>query len=126
MQRYYRQEGSRVRKLTQVFVLGVIAALAALGALGVGTVGFAASSSAGATPGSGAPTGSRPNDGEDLLPQSRITEQDAIHAAQTAASGDLNEVDLEHLGSQLVWNVDVGNNDVRVDADTGTVVRVDD
>jgi uncharacterized membrane protein YkoI len=41
--------------------------------------------------------------------------------AQTAASGDLNEVDLEHRAGRLVWNVDVGAKDVQVDAQTGDV-----
>ena len=70
-------------------------------------------------------TASRLDDGKDLLPKANITEQEAIRAAQTAASGDLNEVDLEYVGGKLVFNVDVGNKDVKVDADSGKVVRVD-
>jgi uncharacterized membrane protein YkoI len=69
--------------------------------------------------------GSRMDDGKDLLPQAKITEAQAIQAARTAASGDLNEVDLEHLDGKLVFNVDVGKHDVKVDASTGDVVRVD-
>ena len=65
---------------------------------------------------------SRLDDGKDLLPQAKIGEQQAIQAAQTAASGALNEVDLEHYGGRLVWNVDVGAKDVKVDAATGDVV----
>src|SRR4051812_13394880 len=62
--------------------------------------------------GSGGSGGSRLDDGKDLLPQSKITEQQAIAAAQGAATGGLNEVDLEHRGGRLVWNVDVGDSDV--------------
>jgi uncharacterized membrane protein YkoI len=68
---------------------------------------------------------SRLDDGKDLLPQATITEHQAISVAQTAASGALNEVDLEHLDGRLVFNVDVGDADVKVDAETGEVVRVD-
>ncbi len=68
---------------------------------------------------------SRLDDGKDLLPKARITEQQAIGAAQSAASGDLNEVDLEHAGGELVFNVDVGSKDVKVDASNGHVVSVD-
>jgi uncharacterized membrane protein YkoI len=94
-----------------------VAALAAIGALGVATVGFAATSS-------GQTTGSRLDDGKDLLPQAKITEQQAIRSALTAASGALNEVDLEHEHGKLVWNVDVGAKDVRVDAANGDVAGV--
>jgi uncharacterized membrane protein YkoI len=91
---------------------GVITVTAVgLGAVGVGW----------AAGGGGA---SRLDDGKDLLPQAKVTESAAIAAAQTAASGALNEVDLEHAGGRLVWNVDVGDADVEVDAATAKVVRV--
>ena len=86
-------------------------AAAALGAAG----GVAAAA------GSPAPA-SRLDDGKALLPQAKITEQQAIAAAQTAASGPLNEVDLEHYQGRLVWNVDVGRADVKVDAANGDVL----
>ena len=98
-------------------IIQVVAVLAAL-ALGAGGVAWAATGSNGNGP-------SRLDDGKDLLPQAKITEQDAIAAAQTAASGELNEVDLEQVGDRLVFNVDVGAKDVKVDATTGDVVRVD-
>src|SRR5262245_21848878 len=79
-----------------------------------------------AAAGGSSPSGSsRLDDGKDLLSQSRITEAEAIAAAQGAASGDLNEVDLEHRDGKLVWNVDVGRHDVKVDAAGGRVVAVD-
>ena len=46
----------------------------------------------------------------------------SIAAAQTAASGPLNEVDLESYEGSLVFNVDVGSHDVKVDASTGKVL----
>jgi uncharacterized membrane protein YkoI len=94
-----------------------VAAIAALGATGAG-LAWAAGGSAGQG-------SARLDDGKDLLSQAKITEQQAISAAQTAASGALDEVDLEHLRGRLVFNVDVGNRDVKVDATTGQVAGVD-
>jgi uncharacterized membrane protein YkoI len=90
---------------------------AAAVAVAAGGVAWAAGGS------SGGP--SRMDDGKDLLPQAGITEQQAIAAAQTAATGALSEVDLEHRAGRLVFNVDVGSHDVKVDATTGQVVAID-
>ena len=95
-------------------IIGVAVGVAALGA--AGGIAMAANGSAPA---------SRLDDGKDLLPQAGIGEQQAIHAAQTAASGDLNEVDLEHYDGRLVFNVDVGGSDVKVDAQDGRVLAAD-
>jgi uncharacterized membrane protein YkoI len=95
------------------------------GAAGAAAVVIAAGGVAWAAGGSPAGGASRLDDGKDLLVQAKITEQQAIAAAQTAASGGLNEVDLEHRAGRLVFNVDVGSKDVKVDATTGDVVAVD-
>jgi uncharacterized membrane protein YkoI len=68
---------------------------------------------------------SRLDDGKDLLPQAKISEQQAIDGAQAVESGALNETDLEHYSGRLVFNVDVGNHDVKVDATTGKVLASD-
>jgi hypothetical protein len=65
------------------------------------------------------------DDGADLLPQASVTLDQAIAAAQSAASGDVGEVDLEHYQGKLVFNVDVGDKDVKVDAMDGSIVAVD-
>jgi uncharacterized membrane protein YkoI len=101
------------RMMRRKIATGLAAGAAALGAVGGVAV---AADSGGATP---APT-SRLDDGKQLLSQSKITEAQAIAAAQ----GDLNEVDLEQYEGALVWNVDVGTSDVKVDATSGTVVHV--
>jgi uncharacterized membrane protein YkoI len=62
------------------------------------------------------------DDGNDLLPQASITIDEAIAAAQTAADGDIGEIDLEYHDGKLVFNVDVGDQDVKVDAANGTVL----
>jgi uncharacterized membrane protein YkoI len=91
-----------------------VAAVAAGALAGGGAVAFA---------GGAAPSGL--DDGKDLAGQAGISEAQAIAAARTAASGALNEVDLEHRAGRLVYNVDVGAKDVKVDASTGQVVAVD-
>ena len=62
------------------------------------------------------------DDGKDLLPQAKISTEQAIAAAKTAATGDIGEIDLEHYHGHLVFNVDVGDQDVKVDATTGHVL----
>jgi uncharacterized membrane protein YkoI len=103
-------KGDRVNRRVTATV--VVLALGALTGVGIANAADGAS-------GAGQ---SRLDDGKDLLPQAKISEQQAIQAAQSAASGALNEVDLEHHGGRLVWNVDVGAKDVKVDAATGHVV----
>jgi uncharacterized membrane protein YkoI len=65
------------------------------------------------------------DDGADLLPQASVTLEQAIAAAQSAASGEVGEVDLEHYQGKLVFNVDVGDKDVKVDAMDGSLLAVD-
>jgi uncharacterized membrane protein YkoI len=91
----------------------VTVAIAVLGAVG-GGVAFA----------SGSASGGALDDGKQLVSQAKISEQQAITAAQGAASGGLNEVDLERYDGKLVYNVDVGAGDVKVDATSGVVLHV--
>lgn len=98
-------------------ITGVVVGIAALAAAG----GVATASGSNSGPAAG---GSRLDDGKQLLSQADVTEPQAIAAAQGAAQGDLNEVDLEQFGGKLVWNVDVGSSDVKVDAASGKVVDV--
>ena len=127
----------RKRKRTIYAGAATVAALA-LGGAGIATASNGNGSSASDPAGSESPAaevvqapdsnGSRLDDGADLLSQAKISEQDAIAAAQTAASGPLSEVDLEDYQGQLVFNVDVGSHDVKVDAASGEVLAapVDD
>jgi uncharacterized membrane protein YkoI len=107
------------------------AGTAVLAAMALGGAGIATASSGPAETGSNEPavvhsapdaSGSRLDDGADLLSQAKISEREAIAAAQTAASGPLNEIDLEDYQGQLVFNVDVGASDVKVDASNGDVL----
>jgi uncharacterized membrane protein YkoI len=65
------------------------------------------------------------DDGADLLPQASITLDQAIAAAQGAANGMVGEVDLEKYDGKLVFNVDIGAKDVKIDAADGSVIAVD-
>lgn len=93
-----------------------VAGLAALGIAG-GSIASGASASG--------PAGSRLDDGASLAPKAKVSEAQATAAAQGAASGALNETDLEYAEGNLVYNVDVGSHDVKVDAGSGKVVSVD-
>jgi uncharacterized membrane protein YkoI len=61
------------------------------------------------------------DDGKELRPQASITLRQAIAAAQSAASGSLGQVDLERFQSRLVYTVDVGDDEVKVDAANGRI-----
>jgi uncharacterized membrane protein YkoI len=103
-------------------------ALAALLVL-AGGVGTAAAGSATASGGGGGEREVRVapgqlDDGKDLLPRAGITLERAIAAARAAASGPLGEVDLEYYQERLVFNVDIGDQDVKVDALSGVVLAV--
>jgi uncharacterized membrane protein YkoI len=61
------------------------------------------------------------DDGKELRSQASITLGEAIASAQTAASGSLGQVDLEHYEGRLVYTVDVGDHEVKVDAANGSI-----
>jgi uncharacterized membrane protein YkoI len=71
-----------------------------------------------------APSGTL-DDGKELLPQASITLDQAIAAAQSAASGSVGEIDLEDYQGKLAFNVDVGDKDVKVDAADGSILAAD-
>jgi uncharacterized membrane protein YkoI len=64
------------------------------------------------------------DDGKDLLPGTSISLASAVATAQQAASGALGQVDLEHFRGGIVYMVDVGNQEVRVDAASDKVVAI--
>jgi uncharacterized membrane protein YkoI len=49
----------------------------------------------------------------------------AIAAAQSVASGSVGEIDLEHYNGNLVFNVDIGDKDVKISASDGAVLATD-
>ena len=65
------------------------------------------------------------DDGKELLSETTISLAQAVSRARAAASGQLGQVDLERAGSRVVYSVDVGDREVRVDATDGSVVSID-
>ena len=64
------------------------------------------------------------DDGKQYLPQARISLGQALAAAQRAANGALGQVDLESRASGIVYVVDVGSNEVSVDAADGSITGI--
>jgi hypothetical protein len=64
------------------------------------------------------------DDGKQYLPQRRISLGQAVAAAQRAANGALGQVDLESRASGVVYVVDVGGNELSVDATDGGVTGI--
>jgi uncharacterized membrane protein YkoI len=64
------------------------------------------------------------DDGKDLLPQTKISLAQAVATAQRAATGSLGQVDLEHFDGRVVYMVDVGTREVRVDASNGSIAAI--
>jgi uncharacterized membrane protein YkoI len=64
------------------------------------------------------------DDGKSLLPQTKISLGQAVAAAQRAAKGALGQVDLERYDNGIVFMVDIGNQEVRIDATDGHVVAI--
>ena len=62
------------------------------------------------------------DDGEELLPRATLSVEQAKRVAQGTAPGAVGEIDLEEFRGRLVFNVDVGDQDVKVDATTGEVL----
>jgi uncharacterized membrane protein YkoI len=61
------------------------------------------------------------DDGKEFLSQTKITTAQAVAAAQSAQSGAVGQVDLEHYNGKLVYSVDVGDHEVKVDAANGSI-----
>ena len=93
-----------------VLMMGLVGGGMAMASSPSGSVGSASGSSGGIY------------DGAELLDQASISLQEAISAAQSGASGNIGEIDLEMYQGRLVFNVDVGDLDVKVDAENGTVL----
>jgi uncharacterized membrane protein YkoI len=61
---------------------------------------------------------------KELLSQTKITLAQAVAAAKKAQTGQLGQVDLERYGGRIVYMVDVGDREVRVDATDGSIAAI--
>jgi uncharacterized membrane protein YkoI len=100
-------------------IVAALAAIAALlgGAAIAGGHGLIWDDGKAVTPGS-------LDDGKNLLPQTKISLAQANAAAQRAASGSLGQTDLERSGDGVVYVVDVGSQEVSVDASDGSIASI--
>jgi uncharacterized membrane protein YkoI len=64
------------------------------------------------------------DDGQGLLSAAAITLEESIVAAQAAVPGEIGEIDLEVADEGIILVVDVGSNEVNVDAETGLVLSI--
>jgi uncharacterized membrane protein YkoI len=64
------------------------------------------------------------DDGKNLLPQTKVSLADAVAKAQQAADGALGQVDLKQRADGVFYVVDVGSEEVSVDAVTGNVAGI--
>jgi uncharacterized membrane protein YkoI len=62
------------------------------------------------------------DEGSELLSEASISIEEAIAIAQTAASGAVGDVELERSGDQLIYEIEVGESDVYVDAMSGDLL----
>ena len=104
---------------------GVIALAVAAAMLGGGALGASAQDDDGPGEVESPVAAGTLDDGQALLPLAGISVDAAVEAARGAASGAVGEVDLEYVGDRLVFNVDIGHQDVKVDASSGAVLSID-
>src|SRR3954453_4345897 len=64
------------------------------------------------------------DDGKELLSQTGVSLPAAVPTPQGSPSGALGQVHLEPFRGAIVYSVDVGDKEVRVDAANGKVVAV--
>lgn len=63
-------------------------------------------------------------DTTETYPAAKITVEKAIEIAQGKAQGDFHEADLDTKDGTLVWEVEIGNSEVLINAQDGTVISV--
>jgi uncharacterized membrane protein YkoI len=67
----------------------------------------------------------RLDDGRHLLSDAEISPEEAIEIALSEVDGVVEDVDLEHKGGQLVYEIEIDDTDVHVDATDGAVLYVE-
>jgi uncharacterized membrane protein YkoI len=73
----------------------------------------------------GALEGSNLDDGSHLLSDARITPEEAIDIAQGEVNGNVEDIDLERNGSELIYDIEINDTDVHIDAMDGAVLYVE-
>jgi len=67
-------------------------------------------------------------DGQELVGENAISLDEALEAAQGVATGPVDDIEIERHGDRVVYDIEIGNTDVLVDAQDGSIVstRTDD
>ena len=65
------------------------------------------------------------SEGAELLPRAKITVDEAVAAAQAAEPGDVHGAELEQEDGRLLFEIEIGNKEILVDANDGRVVSVE-
>lgn len=60
-----------------------------------------------------------------LASQAKITTDQAKEAALAAVPGTVNKIELDNENGYLVYSVEIGDKEVKVDANTGKVLKID-
>lgn len=66
----------------------------------------------------------RLDDDATLQAEAAISLDEAIAAAEGAADGTVHDIELDYHGDRLVYEVEVGHQEVIVDATDGSIIRV--
>lgn len=110
--------------------LGLSAIIATSISLGA-VPAFAQTSTPVATP-SGSPVvchddNTRPGelvDGKEYQDEAKVSLDDAIATAQDEVDGEVGEIELDREDGKLIYEVEIGTDEVLIDAETGEVIRV--
>lgn len=64
-------------------------------------------------------------DTTESFPTAKITVDKAIEIAMGQAQGDFRAAELDTEGSAVIWDVEIGNSEVYIDAVDGTVIKIE-
>jgi len=67
----------------------------------------------------------RLEEGSELVSEASLSVDEAISIAESEASGTAEDAELERQGDRLVYEIEVGETDVYIDANDGSVLAVD-
>ena len=65
------------------------------------------------------------SEGAELLPRAKITVDEALAAAQAAEPGEVHGAELEREDGRLLFEIEIGDKEILVDANDGRVVSVE-
>jgi uncharacterized membrane protein YkoI len=70
--------------------------------------------------------GGKLDDGQHLVSEASVSPERAVEIAQGVADGRVDDVELDREGGRLVYEVEVGEADVMIDASDGSILSTND